>query len=383
MKLKYQAPLIVIGVTLVMTAIAAYSSYSSNVDLINQAKEKELKTVSSIIEHDLKQQSNIAASMASLIVNLPDVKEALQDRDKEKLTKLLLPAFLIQQEKYALRDAHFHVPPLTSFLRLYDLDHSGDDLRNSREILLMANKQKRPLQGVEISRSGVSIRGVDVLLNDDNKIIGSFEVGKGFASITQDIKNYTGFDAVVFIRDDLMTKFATGTERDPDKVIGEYRSMSATDWMKIKPLINADDLELVNDRINEMKTINGTPYGIVYVPLLDFKGEQIGMIVAVSDFNVYYNKLTASLVRSIAFALLQAIILAGTVLLVFDVLLMRPIEFLSKKLQQINTGKTDISFGTILEEKNEIGSLARNIDQTRVLLHDKNSKTENSSSEIK
>ena len=75
----------------------------------------------------------------------------------------------------------------------------------------------------------------------------------------------------------------------------------------------------------ELKTIAGTDYGLLIVPLQDYKGSNIGSIIAVQVFDAYRNQMTAAIVSAIAFALLQVLVVAGIVIVMVNVMFVRPV----------------------------------------------------------
>jgi hypothetical protein len=74
----------------------------------------------------------------------------------------------------------------------------------------------------------------------------------------------------------------------------------------------------------ELKTMAGIHYGIVIVPLLDYKGINIGSIIATQEFELYQNQMNAAIVRAIAYSLLQVLVIAGIVIVMINVLFVRP-----------------------------------------------------------
>lgn len=187
MKIRYKAPLITLGVTLIMTAISGYFSYATSVKLIETAKLRELQNASTLIRNDMIEQSTKASARSSMVVNLLSIQEAFRAGDREQLAQRLLPAFLLQREKYGVREGQFSLPPATSFLRIFDLTNFGEDLSSFREMVLMANTRQEPQDGVEVGRRGLSIRGANVV-KDDQGLIGVFEVGMGFSPVLENIK---------------------------------------------------------------------------------------------------------------------------------------------------------------------------------------------------
>ncbi len=383
MKIKYKAPLTILAFTLFLSAASGYISYHDNVELIERAVQNELQTVTNVIQNGINDQASKAASTASIFVNEPAVQAALRARDRDKLIKITVPAFNVQKEKFGASTGHFHVPPAISFLRVHKVNLYGDDLSSTRELVLAAQTEKRPLQGIEISTTGVSIKGIDVV-KDDKGFIGTFEIGQSFSSVLEDVKKNTGFEAGAFVDDALMNRIATEAPKvDLERIIGGYRNVFATDWAKIRNVVTPDLITRVNDITYEVKEIHGQFLGLVIIPMLDFKGTQIGSIWAVGNFDSYQNELRTSLITCISFALLQALVLAGVVLVVFNALLLLPIVDIDEKLHELSEGqvnkdeKIDLEIAHLTHRQDEVGSLARSLEKFNKYIADQRTSTQN------
>jgi methyl-accepting chemotaxis protein len=401
MKVKYKAPLWILSITLLSTAFLVYSNYHSNERLIERSKTAELKLVATLIQNDIIEQGNNASAKVALMTDRPAIKEAFRAQDREQLSQLTLPSFQTLKNKYGVREAQFNLPPATVLLRLHNPSLYGDDDSSFRDMILLAVKNKRGYQGIEIGRSGVSIRAIDII-EDDKGVIGTFEVGMSFGTILEDIKKNINFDVAVFVNDALMTKIATTRPRaGPERIFGDLQGIGATDWSKILPYINTDLLSKVNDVTLLTKRINGKDYGIVLVPLLDFKNTEIGVIVAASDYSNYQKDLWNNLVRSITLALIQLVIITGAVMITFQTLLLSPIKSINKILKSWKEGKTDlpvqnrgeetnapatetqVPIDVLTERTDEIGQLASGIDTLYKEKNDLNKKVEELTNTIK
>ena len=310
---------------MVACALNTYFAYASDRQLLESAREKELRTLGTSILNNIQAQSDKAAARASLVCNLVAVQEAFRAGDRELLASRLVPAFLVQREKFGVREGQFHLAPAISFLRVFDLANFGEDLSPFREMVLAANRNPQPQKGIEIGRRGLSIRGID-LVRDAQGPIGSFEVGMSFSPLLADVKSSTGYEAGAFVEDKLMTAIATGIPRpDAERIIGEYQSVEATNWQVIRGMVNADLLERSNDVTLRTKTVDGIEYGLVLVPMLDYRGKQIGALVAVGSFEASQRALKAALVKIVCSALFQAVLILGALITIINVLFVRPL----------------------------------------------------------
>ncbi len=327
MHVKYKALLFVGAITIVTAAVSGWSSYATNTSIVEIAKQNELRATATLIQNDLQEQATKAAARASMVATLPSIREAFRAQNRDQLVKRLVPAFLIQRDKYGIREGQFHLAPAVSFLRLYDVTAGhGEDLSKFREMVLATNRKQESQKGIEIGRRGLSIRGVDIL-KDEQGPIGSFEVGLSFSPVLENIKKNAGFEAGVFVSAQMMTDVANLLPKpDAERLVGSYQNVEATNWNVVRPMVSSDLLNEAKDVVTRIRSVAGVDYGVVAVPLLDFKGTRIGAIVAVKSFEQYQSMQGSALVRAIAFAALQAIILAGAMLMLINVLFIHPLN---------------------------------------------------------
>lgn len=371
MRIKYKIPLMLFSATVVVTAFVAYSNYSTNVDLIESAKRNELKIVATQIENNLIDQGNSAASKVALVVQRPDVKALFKQQNRAGLMELIKPSFTTLKNKYGVREMQFNLLPAQVFLRMHNPAVFGDDDSSFREMILMAVKNKKTYQGLEVGRSGINIRAIEPI-EDEQGLIGTFEVGMSLGTILDDIKKNTGFEAAIFINDSLMTRVATSRSRPgPERIFGELQGIGATDWSKILPFMKADVLNRVNNITMETQNINGKDYGMILMPLMDFKNNEIGVIVAMSDFSQYQSELRTSLIKNISYALFEIIILVGILRIAIRVLVLRPLKHINNTLRDWDNGQADKSMGVLTQKDDELGWMAASLESLHKKCRDK------------
>jgi methyl-accepting chemotaxis protein len=172
------------------------------------------------------------------------------------------------------------------------------------------------------------------VMKDAQGPIGSFEVGMSFSPVLENLKRNAGFEGGVFVDATMMANIATQVPKpDADHIVGSYQNVEATNWKVVRPMVDGDLLTDAKDVLVRIKTVDGVDYGLVAVPLLDYKGARIGAIVGVKSFEDYQALQGGALVRAIAFAALQAIILAGAMLILINVLFIHPLAAAKKEQQ--------------------------------------------------
>jgi len=362
MNIKWKSQLLLFMVAITTSVLSAYSSFQANYAMIENAKKRELNVTATLIQSNIAEQINKASARASLVSSLPSIKQAFRAKNREDITTRLLPAMIIQRDQFGVREGQFILPPAISFLRIYALkDGQGEDLSGFRQMVLVANRTGEPQRGMEIGRRGLSIRAV-YPVKDDEGLIGSFEIGLSFSSVLSQTKINTGFDAGVFIDDKLMTEVAKLQPRpDNERIIGGYQAVEVTDWAALKPLLSPNIFAKARDIAVDLITINGNDYGLVLVPVLDYKGERIGSVVAVRDFSEFQIQQRWALTGTLAMAGLQIVLLTGALLIVVNAMLLKPFAAIASASSELADGKPVADLEDLANRRDEIGDMARSL----------------------
>ena len=362
MNIKWKSQLLLFMVAITTSVLSAYSSFQANNAMIENAKKRELNVTATLIQSNIAEQINKASARASLVSSLPSIKQAFRAKNREDIATRLLPAMIIQRDQFGVREGQFILPPAISFLRIYALkDGHGEDLSGFRQMVLVANRTGEPQRGMEIGRRGLSIRAV-YPVKDDEGLIGSFEIGLSFSSVLSETKINTGFDAGVFIDDKLMTEVAKLQPRpDNERIIGGYQAVEVTDWAALKPLLSPNIFAKARDVAVDLITINGNDYGLVLVPVLDYKGERIGSVVAVRDFSEFQTQQRWALTGTVAMAGLQIVLLTGALLIVVNAMLLKPFAAIASASSKLADGKPVADLEDLANRHDEIGDMARSL----------------------
>lgn len=362
MNIKWKSQLLLFMVAITTSIVSAYSGFGASNAMIESAKKRELNVTATLIQSNINEQINKASARASLVSSLPSIKQAFRAKDRDAIATRLLPAMIVQRDQFGVREGQFILPPAISFLRIYALkDGHGEDLSGFRQMILIANRTGEPQRGIEIGRRGLSIRAV-YPVKDDDGLIGSFEIGMSFSSILAQTKTNTGFDSGVFIDDKLMTDVAKLIPRpDNERIIGGYQAVEVTDWATLKPLLSPAMFAKARDVSLDLLTVNGIDYGLVLVPVLDYKGERIGAVVAVRDFSEFQTQQRWALTGTVAMAGLQIVLLTGALLIVVNAMLLKPFEAIALASDQLADGNPATDLDDLANRKDEIGGMARSL----------------------
>jgi methyl-accepting chemotaxis protein len=379
MKGKHSASLVMLAIAAVTSAISTYIYYSSLVRTVSLAQQREMNTVSNLIQDDLNNQAGRMAALSSLIAHLPGVQAALQTSNSAELKNQLSSAITLQHDAYGLRDAEFYTPPATVLYSFYSNKQEGTDVSGYREMVLAANQKNKPQQGVEVGKYGLSIRGITPIKDSKDTTIASFEVSTDFSPILHDVKRVTGFDAAVFVDKKIIDTVATELPKgSADHTIGSFQNTDSTQWELIQPVTDGHRLAVLNEVDQRIVQADDQDYGVVLTPLRDYKGDKIGALVAVKNFSEYQSALKTGLIESIIFGIFQMVFLSGALLIIINGSFLNPIRKINDYVRHMLDGQKEIDSSSLPKSGNEIGDLGKNVEE----LHQKMNETQESQSTL-
>lgn len=379
MKLVTKVSVLLTSTILLTTIALGLFLYYAQIALIERSKTRELTVVASVIDNSLQQWADEALIRSSLIAKIPQVQQAFRAGDREKLIGELLPTVQYQYNLHNLRSASFFQPPASTFLIMLDLKRPvGEDVSSYREMLTTASRRQEPQKGIELGRSGVSLRGVTPI-KDEKGLIGVFDIGLDFSMIASEIKHVTGYEVGIFVNEELMNKFAINAPKpEPEQLIGGMRSIQATDWQRIRGVATSEMISQTKDVKFYNASLNGVAQGVLGLPLIDFSGRQIGVILAVRSFSDYQKQANQAMNNVLLFGVLQFVLMTGVALIITRGMILRPLTAITEVLAALEDGKGQTAAAidkALLERKDEIGRLAKGCQALRDKLETQNSQT--------
>lgn len=342
MKFRRSAPLFLISaITLVIVAASIVSSLLFT-RMISSVEEKQFSLMHSIVAFNLKGAEDHAQARAAMIADLPRARALFAAQDRAGLLAEYSKMFADQKDKYGVDQAQFHSLPATSFLRLNAPEAFGDDLSESRPIVVAVNRDQVPRKGFAIARSGPVIVGVVPMFDPQEKHIGSFEFGIAFDDLLDNLKNAYGLEMAVFIDEPSLHEFAKGVDpgifSDQNRV-GKFIRFHSTNAAVFQPLVSDKDLN-TTENTQYTREAHGVTYGIVLVPLRNGAGEVIGMVAATSDFSASRSSRKRAFVWQALIALFSIVLLAGVAIIIIRGTLLRPLEVITSRFATLSTGDT-------------------------------------------
>jgi len=264
-----------------------------------------------------------SCSMAELVASMPEVQNAMAERNRERLIELVMPLYRMAKEKLHIKQFQFHIPPAISFLRIHNLQKYGDDLSGFRFSVLKANQEKKPQFGLEKGKYGLGLRGV-VPISYMGKHVGSVEFGRKLDSnLLAILKKHDdlGFAVIVPAGDEF-------------KIYARTRGMSVSSdiYPALRKVMATGSAE-----INSVSRKNHK-FMVFVGPLKDFSGKTVGAVVIPDDVTAYFHQMNKSFLTYMVIGVLLVFLILFVVYILVQHLVDRPIQNMVEAFEKAGNG---------------------------------------------
>jgi serine phosphatase RsbU (regulator of sigma subunit) len=350
---KILIPILLLAIV-VMSAMVGFVTWDTD-QRSNQDEQRELQLLGLAFDNELKTLNGFALGLAIEVANNPSVQHAMGTHDRAGLEAIVMPGYLALKKKFEIAQYQFHLPPAISFLRVHNPSKFGDDLSSFRPIVVAANREDKPLSGIEVGRAGFGIRGITPI-QYHGAPVGTVEFGMDLGDqFLAQLKTRYAVDWQVVLESSV-TKIATFTHRSGQKQ-GDLMIQSST--LKT-PFISLDDADhpLNNQAFFSLAQNDGHEYRVLSVPLLSFNGDQIGWVQIIKDRSNFINLRNTRLIQAIALIVVVLSILSILVILLVTRAL-RPIRPLTLAASAMAQGDFSPNLSAYTANHDEVGTLAR------------------------
>ena len=345
-------------VAIVLISISSYIMFAKTSTIENDTINKEMKALHVLLDKDIQEKQNIGLTNAIALSNNQDLAIALAQDDRELAIKTFANVGddFKKNTNFKNIKVHIHTKDIKSFLRVWNLNKYGDDLRSFRNTLIHMKEVKKPFVSFEAGRSGLVLRGISPIFKD-GEYMGSLEFIQGLNSVAKDF-NKKG-KSFLFLMDKSLLSIATKAKNAPS--IGRYKvSQKYIDKEFLQKAKNIDFDTLLKDGV-----FHDDSYYYAIKDVKDFSGKVVGkfligektdeVLLATSKANqlVYFSILT-TIVLMIAMLLIPFLLLKK---LVFS-----RIEDLQKLIYQISNNN-DLTIRTKVTDNDEIGKIQQAFNQ--------------------
>lgn len=331
-------------------------------NLFQQAETEELKQLTAIYDGYntyVASLEDTAAALALSLADRQDVLNLLQARDRQGLLDLLTPLFDSLKKDYEIVHMYIEDPDGTVFVRIHNPESYGDDI-TYRRTATAALQAQQPVAGVEIGPGRLGVRGVAPLF-DDTKFVGLTEVGIDYdQAFINDLKENTNVDYTIWIAQEAAAPAGLQPpENFLDAPIPELFFYASTNQTILLPIP-----EEAYSRVFETATVethyvsDGSEELVVLIaPLLGYGGRTIGVFEIISSRAQTLANIQNDLLNSVGVAAVVSIIGFASLLLLSQILVLRPIDKLTTTSRRQLAGDLAIRVPSLgHDEFGELGS---------------------------
>lgn len=338
----------------VLALAVAFSFYAANhtAKLIGEKETEQYELLAGAIESRMDQQLEAAKMSVLSIANNTEIQRLFAERDREGLTQMLEPSYQAIQDRVA--QFQFHLPDSTAFLRLHMPEKYGDSLKDFRFTVNECNASQSLVSGLEEGRGGYGFRVV-VPMYYEGRHTGSVEYGSDFGnSFLENLKEDYGGDYFIYrFPDD--TSVTWTEEADTDAPLA---STAPDDRWPVDESVIGSELRKGNLVLTRS---DDDAYGLVLVPVTDYKGDTRGYIKVVQDRQHVLSQLSAMKTTMAVFTVTGTILVALAGFLFLNRFL-KPIPAVVRMAENVAAG--NLSSGRLKTlSGDEIGKLTNAINK--------------------
>ncbi|MBQ1783801.1 MAG: CZB domain-containing protein [Gammaproteobacteria bacterium] len=320
-RLSHQIPLLAaLGVALLAVVLVS-DALLDNQKQQQLAEQQGLEATAATIRATIDQTTHETLIAAQLVAARSDSAAALANQDWQALASQFDPHWPALKAQ-GIEQFQFHLPPATSFYRVHKPEKRGDDLSAFRHTVVAANRDQRPVAGLENGVAGVGIRGVVPVFHQQQHV-GTVEFGRALEPAL--------FQAILPKDTRLSLRIEDGSELKL-LVDGGFGDQQETLYRQVM----AGPSEFVTV---ESAT---APLRLLIEPLKDYTGNVIGVIELAHDSSVNVATLRKHSLRLLTVAVIGTLLIA-TGLALWLRRLNRPLLASIEALEALADGQGDLA----------------------------------------
>ena len=352
---KIYIPMILLFSLMILAMLACLFWQTGQIEkqvLNDKAKQFEL-----LSGEKLNTKFQISITNSIEIAQNKFVIDGLKSNDKGALKAELknLTQSIKDSSDYKNVQIHVHTADIKSFIRSWN-DKSGDDLSSFRHMIHTVKNDKKAVYGIEVGKTGLAIRGIAPIYNDENKeYIGSVEFIQSFESIVKSMK--AQMDASVLIAmDTSLLEIASGLKEAP-RILNNKFVLAQKEENMDKTL--AAELAKMEEK-GDSVYFNTENYFVTSITLSDYKNNPVGKIFIAAPNKQIYEAIKmaeSGMILQISVAIVAIILTIIILMTIIKIYLIRPIDELANTVK-LSIGEGDLTTKVPVFGKDEIGTTA-------------------------
>ena len=199
-RLKKQILLIITIVIVLIAGSRLYIDILHNKEVFDSRVKTTINQIQTFVSLEQKRVHDFYSFRAKYLLNNKNIIEAMKNRDREKLYKLVVNNYkILKNENRFFSLMHFHLPNGNSFLRMHSPAKYGDNLLDLRPMIRAVHEEYKPTEGFEVGKmfhnhEALQYRIACPIFDADGIYLGALEFGvdsSQIVSATLEILNYT------------------------------------------------------------------------------------------------------------------------------------------------------------------------------------------------
>lgn len=301
--------------------------------------ERKVKVFNDVYNSTRKSYSKITKLLYDEIINTPEVIDVFkkardggpeeQQRIRLTLHKLLTPTYE-SLKTINIRQLHFHLPDISSFLRFHKPEKYGDSLLGIRHSLEIANQEKRYVEGFEEGRIYNGFRYIYPLYDEKKRHIGSVETSLSFKALSNDIEETLGNEIDFIIKKSIVEKKVWKDEQSnyiTSQINNRYMHENGNEYMPIISKYNHINQSISQEVTQLMKSQKGFAICkdgtiITFIPISNVQGDKN------AAYLISYEK--SEEINTIANDALVLLMISTIILLILSTLIFIVLQKISK-----------------------------------------------------
>ncbi len=237
----------------------------------------------------LAEQSRALEALEEIIVQNTALRDAMKDRDRERLFSTSMPIFAPLREKYKITHFYFHQPDRVNFLRVHSPQEHGDliDRFTARE----AERTKKTASGIELGPLGTFTLRVVRPIFEGDALIGYLELGKEIEDVLASIPQQSEVELAVVIRKTILNRGKweagmkmLGREGNWSQFSEDVLVYSSLDPLPTEASRFIGEANHAHGDINTEIAFGGKTWRIMFDLMVDVSGTEVGDLVLL--FNI-------------------------------------------------------------------------------------------------
>jgi methyl-accepting chemotaxis protein len=331
--------------------------YAQAAHTLEVDEQESLRSLVSQVGEEINTTAKYLSAEAEMVALMQPLQKAVQSGAPEQITGLMNDSYAALSKKYGVAVGQVNSVSNTVLHRFHQPEARGDNFTSSRKIIVAVHANKQAQGGIEIGSSGVRVRGAAPVLSE-GALAGSIEFGTELRPLLETLKTRTNADFAI-IMDRRLLNVRPGTPEA--NVFGNLKGDSGTNWPLMARLHELGKITLVKEPSYSSMTADGVTYGAVTVPLLDYSGSEIGVIVAAKSFSADGRSLRRLAIGLVAGGVIAEIGIIAIILLVFRGMVLRPLAAVTKAVEALDGGPAAElpKAGTVAEVNGLIAAVKR------------------------